>query len=104
MKLVGLLGVGLLLATAVGCAGGSDSAVQPTVTSPSTVEPAPLEIPPVTDPLDVSAFVADPCALLDEAQRADLGLPEAVEGSASCDLHADRRAGRGELPPGRCGC
>lgn len=55
--------------------------------------PASLDIPPVEQPLDVSAFVADPCALLDESQRHELRLPAAGQGddtgSATCDLHED---------------
>lgn len=41
----------------------------------------------------MSAFVADLCALLDESQRQELGLPAVGQGddtgSGTCDLHAD---------------
>lgn len=77
-----------------GCAGGTDATEPPSGEPTSTITaPASLEIPPVAQPLDVRAFVADPCALLDESQRQELGLPAAGQGddtgSGTCDLHAD---------------
>lgn len=90
-----MFGVALAGVVAVsGCTGGSDAAEPPSREPTSTTAaPASLEIPPVTQPLDVSAFVADPCALLDDSQRHELGLPAAGQGddtgSNTCDLHAD---------------
>jgi hypothetical protein len=52
-----------------------------------------LTIPPVVRPLDVSAFAADSCGLLDDSQRAELGLTtvrrqDDTSGNA-CDLDTD---------------
>ena len=90
MLCVALAGV----AVVSGCTGGSDAA-EPSSgeASRTTAAPASLDIPPVESPLEVTAFVADPCALLDESQRHELGLPAAGQGddtgSTTCDLHAD---------------
>jgi hypothetical protein len=84
-----MLGVVLAgLVVAAGCSGGSERASS----GPATSSTAPA-IPPVVHPLEVSGFAADPCALLGESQRHELGLPAAGRGSdagsSTCDLHAD---------------
>lgn len=90
-----MLGVALVGVVAMsGCTGGSDAAEPPQgEPTPTTGAPASLNIPPVAQPLDVSAFVADPCALLDDSQRDELDLPAAGQGEdtsgSTCDLHAD---------------
>jgi hypothetical protein len=95
MSLTLIFGVALASVVAVaGCTGGSNAA-EPSSSEPTstTAPPTSLDIPPVAQPLDVSTFAADPCALLDESQRQELGLPAASKeddtGSSTGDLHAD---------------
>ncbi|OLF14740.1 DUF3558 domain-containing protein [Actinophytocola xanthii] len=82
--------LGLVVAGWVAVAGcGSDSGDSPageSVTSPLSTS---VEVPPVARPLDVGTFVGDPCALLDEFQRRELGLPRTQAREATCDLRAD---------------
>lgn len=56
------------------------------VSAPSPTSSRP-DIPAISKPLDIKAFVADPCGLLPEADRTELGLPTATKDSASCSLH-----------------
>lgn len=90
-----MLGAALAcVVAAAGCTGGSDAA-EPSSSEPTSTAatPASPDIPPVAQPLEVSAFAADSCALLDESQRRELGLPAAGPGEgtsdSTCDLHAD---------------
>lgn len=80
--------------TICGCAASPDRADTSTRESTAPTEaPSSLVVPPVAQPLDVRAFVSDPCALLDDSQRRELGLPAASNGDDSgdstCDLHVD---------------
>jgi hypothetical protein len=77
MRYVVLMAAALLTACS---AGQSTSAPQPT----SSSQP---DIPAVSKPLDTKAFIADPCGLLTEANRMEIGLPTATKDNASCNLH-----------------
>jgi hypothetical protein len=46
-----------------------------------------LDIPKVSKPLDVKDFTADPCGLLTEANRMELGLPTTAKGNTACDMY-----------------
>lgn len=89
--------LGVVVASAIalcGCAGGADTEQSAPDGSTSTVAaPHSLEIPAVARPLDVSAVSNDPCALLDESQRRELGLPAVGEpgdtSDSTCDLYVD---------------
>ena len=77
-----------------GCADGADTGDSAPGGSKSTVaQPPSLEIPAIARPLDVSAVSADPCALLDESQRHELGLPAVGQrgdtSDSTCDLYVD---------------
>jgi hypothetical protein len=91
MRVASMVGLVVVAGVAVGgCA--SESADTPTgesVTSPVSTS---VEVPPVERPLDVRAFVDDPCALLGESQRRELGLPTTQARDATCDLRADAEA------------
>jgi hypothetical protein len=67
------------------------STSQPATAPPSSAPLTTLDIPAVANPLDVKGFIADPCALLTESDRAELGLPTAEKdgtaGRVACDLH-----------------
>jgi hypothetical protein len=80
-----------VLALVAGCA--TESGGEPRSATPTAPAKPSLDVPPVSKPLDVAAFADDPCALLDESQRAALGRPDAVapkdNSSTLCDLHAD---------------
>ncbi|OLF11170.1 hypothetical protein BLA60_14400 [Actinophytocola xinjiangensis] len=67
--------------------GCSDEGANPTPAS-EPAEQTSLVIPEVGRPLEVGA---DACALLDERQRRELGLPGVVrgDGDGTCDLHRD---------------
>ncbi|WP_460399223.1 DUF3558 domain-containing protein [Actinophytocola sediminis] len=84
-----------LVIAASGCSERSGEARSSTPSPTKTTIPAPasLEIPPVAQPLDVSPFAADPCALLDDSQRRELGLPTPVPeyfpDYKICYLHVD---------------
>jgi hypothetical protein len=79
----------VLAGIVAGCSSG-----EPSRPTGSTTHPPSLTIPPVTRPLDVSAFAADSCGLLDDSQRGELGLTtvrrqeEDTSGNA-CDLDTD---------------
>lgn len=79
--------VGAVAALALsGCSAGGETAAGET----SPAETPSLVIPEVGRPLEVGA---DACALLDEGQRRELGLPGVVrgDGDGTCDLHRDAR-------------
>lgn len=67
------------------------STSQPAPPPTSTAPAKPLDIPSVAKPLDIKGFTADPCALLTESDRIELGLPTAEKddttGRIACDLH-----------------
>ena len=75
---------------------GGCAAAQPASPSPDPTQVSPpssrLNIPTVPQPLDASALTADPCGLLSEANRAELGLPTDAQdntaGRIACDLHS----------------
>jgi hypothetical protein len=78
----------VLAGIVAGCSSGEPS--RPAV---SATHPPSLTIPPVTRPLDVTAFAADSCGLLSDSQRGELGLTtvrrqEDKSGNA-CDLDTD---------------
>jgi hypothetical protein len=78
----------VLAGIVAGCSSGEPS--RPT--GPTTHPPS-LTIPPVTRPLDVTAFAADSCGLLSDSQRGELRLTtvrrqEDKNGNA-CDLDTD---------------
>lgn len=78
---------GMLFFVAIAFAAGCSS---PPATSAA---PTTLDIPSVAKPLDAKGFTDDPCAMLTEADRTELGLPTAEKndelGRAACDLHAE---------------
>lgn len=76
MKLVVLAAVAVLTAC---------STDQPTPAAPTTASK--LDIPRVSKPLDVKDFPADPCALLTEADRAELDMPTTAKNNAACDMY-----------------
>lgn len=80
-----------IVACAVTMAGCGDSDVSPS--EGRETRPADLTIPRVRDPLEVSKFANNPCALVGPAERAEIGLPDTVydaeENSARCDLQVD---------------
>jgi hypothetical protein len=76
MKLIVLAAVAMLTACSTG---------QPTSAPPTTASE--LHIPKVSKPLDVRDFTADPCGLLTEANRMELGLPTTAKDNAACDMY-----------------
>lgn len=78
---------GTLFFAALAVVAGCSSPPAATPASPTTVD-----VPSVSKPLDAKEFTDDPCAMLTETDRAELGLPTAEKndelGRAACDLHA----------------
>jgi Protein of unknown function (DUF3558) len=78
----------VLAGIVAGCSSG-----EPSRPAGSTTHPPPLTIPPVARPLNVSAFAADSCGLLDAPQRSELGLTTVrrQDGASdnACDLDTD---------------
>jgi hypothetical protein len=87
MRLAAVIAV-VLAGMVAGCSSG-----EPLRPAGSTTQPPSSTIPPVARPLDVSAFAADSCGLLDDSQRGELGLTtvrrqDGTSGNA-CDLDTD---------------
>jgi hypothetical protein len=76
MKLAILAAVAVLTA----CSTGQPTSAPPTMMST-------LDIPKVSKPLGIKDFATDPCGLLTDANRAELGLPTTAKDSTACHMY-----------------
>lgn len=78
-----------VVAVVSGCGGSAGGSAG----SPPMSSVGRLDIPRVSEPLDVGRFATDPCALVGVSDRSALGLPDtsydATENPAGCDLQVD---------------
>ncbi|MCT2583719.1 DUF3558 domain-containing protein [Actinophytocola gossypii] len=91
MRAAVISGVAVVLLVLAGCADSEAGQARPEALPTQTGLPADYEAPTIADPLEPGRFANDPCALLSEERRIELGLPDAERkerfGTFECLLH-----------------
>ncbi|MFF5985808.1 DUF3558 domain-containing protein [Prauserella flavalba] len=73
----------LATATTLGACGGGEEPEQSPAPSPSAPSSSAQAAPPVSEPLDATALVSDPCAALSPADLSELGFAEGRQEAAA---------------------
>ncbi|WP_230424419.1 DUF3558 domain-containing protein [Prauserella cavernicola] len=98
MRRLPILASGLALLLAAGCTqteGGTPAAETPSAATSGTADSPADEVPVVTEPLDPSAYLDDPCRLAPQAVLANLGFEKPGETQNEANNSATELTGPG---------